>query len=143
MRRHLEFPLFYEGWASFSEELLFDTGFFDGPVADLLMAKRRFWRAVRGRVDFNIHMRRQDLGQAAEMLTVHGMAPEKAKAMVARYTLKPGYQLAYAFGRRQFRRLYEMCQGARSAEVFTGLIMSQGEIEFDQLEMFLMQGGET
>ncbi len=143
LRRHLEFPLFYEGWASFSEELLFDTGFFEGPVADLLMAKRRFWRALRGRVDFNIHMRRQDLGQAAELLTAHGMAPERANAMVTRYTLKPGYQLAYAFGRRQFRRLYAMCPGARRAADFSDLILSQGEIEFDQLEMLLMQGGET
>ena len=143
LRRHLEFPLFYEGWASFSEELLFDTGFFGGPAANLLMAKRRFWRALRGRVDFNIHMRRQNLGQAAALLTAHGMASDRANAMVARYALKPGYQLAYAFGRRQFKRLYGLCPGARSAATFTRRIMSQGEIEFDQLEILLMQGGET
>jgi uncharacterized protein (DUF885 family) len=27
IRRHIEFPIFYEGWASFAEELMFETGF--------------------------------------------------------------------------------------------------------------------
>jgi hypothetical protein len=141
LRRPIEFPLFYEGWASFSEELLFDTGFFRGPIDDLLMAKRRFWRALRGRVDFNIHCRRQNLEQAADLLAAHGMAPQRAKAMVERYILKPGYQLSYTIGRRRFRRLYDQFRGSRKAVDFTRLVLSQGEIEFDQLETIMAQGG--
>jgi hypothetical protein len=30
----------------------------------MLMAKRRFWRAVRGQVDFDIHMHRRTLDEA-------------------------------------------------------------------------------
>jgi uncharacterized protein (DUF885 family) len=141
VRRHLEFPLFYEGWASFSEELLFDTGFFNGPIDALLMAKRRFGRALRGRVDFNIHMRHQNLTQAAEFLSNHGLDPNLARAMVERYILKPGYQLAYTIGRRRFRRLYDQFPSSNKAVDFARFVLSQGEIEFDQLETILMQGG--
>ena len=141
VRRHIEFPLFYEGWASFSEELLFDTGFFHGPLDQLLMAKRRFWRAVRGRVDFDIHMRRRDLSQAAAFLGERGRDPTRAKAMVQRYILKPGYQLAYAVGRRRFRRLYGLVGGAQRPAAFARSVLAQGEIDFDQLETILMQGG--
>ncbi|MGD9184691.1 MAG: DUF885 family protein, partial [Desulfobacterales bacterium] len=104
IRRHIEFPIFYEGWASFSEELMFETGFFSTPVDHMLMAKRRFWRAMRGQVDFDIHMRRRTLDEAVVLLTSQGIAPGRAKAMVQRYCLKPGYQLAYTIGRRRFRR---------------------------------------
>jgi hypothetical protein len=142
VRRQIEFPLFYEGWASFSEELLFETGFFQGPIDHLLMAKRRFWRALRGRVDFNIHTRRHTLSQAADFLVAHGMAPRRAKAMVARYILKPGYQLSYAIGRRRFRRLYDQFTSADKVADFTRLVLSQGEIEFDQLETLMRQGGD-
>ena len=142
VRRHLEFPLFYEGWASFSEELMFATGFFSGPADGLLLAKRRFWRALRGRVDLNIHMRRQSLKSAAAFLVTQGMAPSQARATVARYALKPGYQLSYTIGRRRFRRLYAQCQGPGKAKHFARRILSQGEIEFDELETLLMQGGE-
>jgi hypothetical protein len=141
VRRPIEFPLFYEGWASFSEELLFETGFFSGPVNQLLMAKRRFWRALRGRVDLNIHTRRQRLSEAAAFLEAHGITPRRARAMVARYTLKPGYQLAYAIGRRKFRRLYDQFNHRDRAAAFTRIVLSQGEIEFDQLESQLKQGG--
>ncbi len=61
-RRHVEFPIFYEGWASFAEELMFETGFFQGRVDRMLLAKRRFWRAMRGRVDLEIHSRRRTRG---------------------------------------------------------------------------------
>lgn len=142
VRRHLEFPLFYEGWASFSEELMFATGFFSGPSDSLLMAKRRFWRALRGRVDLNIHLHRQSLEDATGLLSAQGMAPQRARAAVARYALKPGYQLSYAIGRRRFRRLFGRCQGPRKVSQFARLVLAQGEIEFDQLETFLMQGGE-
>ena len=141
LRRPVEFPLFYEGWASFSEELLFDTGFFRGRIDDLLMAKRRFWRALRGRVDFNIHCQRQSLEQAADLLAAHGMAPQRAQAMVERYILKPGDQLSYTIGRRRFRRLYDRFFNSRQAVDFARLVLAQGEIEFDQLEAIMAQGG--
>jgi len=142
IRRQVEFPIFYEGWASFAEELLFETGFFGGPADRLLMAKRRFWRAMRGQADFNLHMRRRSLDETAAALAAEGLPPRRARAMVRRYALKPGYQLAYTLGRRRFRRLYE-AYGRKSggAAGFARQVLAQGEIGFDHLAQVLRQGG--
>ena len=142
VRRHVEFPLFYEGWASFSEELLFDTGYFHRPTDHLLMAKRRFWRAMRGRVDLEIHTRRRSMDQAVSLLVEHGLPVRQATAMVDRYTLKPGYQLAYTMGRRQFRRLYEQFgQTPSSPAAFARTVLAQGEIGLHHLAAALRQSG--
>lgn len=140
VRRPIEFPLFYEGWASFSEEILFDTGFFSGPVDRLFMAKRRFWRALRGRTDFDIHTAECTLQEAAAVLIRYGLGPDKAAAMVRRYALKPGYQLSYTIGRCRFRRIYDIfrAKGHTAAE-FVQTVLGQGEIGFDQLESVLAQ----
>lgn len=142
IRRHIEFPIFYEGWASFAEELMFETGFFSGPTDCMLMAKRRFWRAVRGQIDFDIHMRRRTLDEAAAVLAALGMERGRANAMVQRYSLKPGYQLAYTMGRRFFRRLYEdCCRKGIHPVTFARRVLAQGEISFNHLEQVLQQGG--
>ncbi len=142
IRRQIEFPIFYEGWASFSEELMFKTGFFYGPINHMLMAKRRFWRAMRGQVDFSIHMRRQTLDEAAAFLASQGMSLRQAKAMVRRYSLKPGYQLSYTIGRRRFCQLYDIFghKGKDPVE-FARRVLAQGEIDFNHLEQLLQQGG--
>jgi hypothetical protein len=141
VRRHIEFPLFYEGWASFSEELMFETGFFSTPAERMLMAKRRFWRAIRGQVDFDIHMRRRTLEDAAAFLTSQGIGPGRARAMVQRYCLKPGYQLAYTIGRRRFCRLYDaFCLKGANPVAFARRVLAQGEIGFNSLEQVLRQG---
>lgn len=138
VRRHLEFPLFYEGWASFAEELMFDTGFFAGPDDRMIMAKRRFWRAMRGKVDLEIHTGRFTLDEAAAFLAAEGMPSHRAKAMVQRYSLKPGYQLAYTIGRRRFRRIFDAWkQKGNDPAAFASLIFSQGEIGLDDLEKIL------
>lgn len=142
VRRHIEFPIFYEGWASFAEELLFNTGFFHTPADRMLMAKRRFWRALRGQVDFEIHMRRRTLDDATALLVSAGMSPKRAQAMVRRYSLKPGYQLSYTIGRRRFRRLYEtFYQHEADPVAFAIRVLAQGEIGFNHLEQLLRQGG--
>lgn len=142
VRRHVEFPLFYEGWASFGEELMFDTGYFHSPTDRLLMAKRRFWRAVRGRVDLEIHTRRRSMDQAVGLLVAYGLPAPQAAAMVKRYALKPGYQLAYTIGRRQFRRLYKRFgKTPGSPAAFARKILAQGEIGLHHLETALRGPG--
>lgn len=135
LRRCLEFPLFYEGWASFSEEILFDTGFFSGPADRLLMAKRRFWRAQRGRTELRIHTGQCTLEEAAKALADIGLVSgEQALAMVRRYALKPGYQLSYAIGRRKFRRLYKaFLEIGHTPAQFVQKALAEGEIGFDHL----------
>ena len=139
LRRHIEFPIFYEGWASFAEELLFDTGFFSGSIDEMLLAKRRFWRAIRGRIDLDIHTGKRSLAEAASFLVDHGMNRPSALAMVRRYILKPGYQLAYTLGRRRFRRLYDKFnEKYRNPVKFANRVLTEGEIDFDNLEQVLL-----
>lgn len=140
LRRSLEFPLFYEGWASFGEEILFDTGFFSGPVDQLCMGKRRYWRAQRGRADLRIHTGRSRLEEAAADLGAIGLVDyDQALAMVRRYSLKPGYQLSYAIGRGKFRQLYTAFSGRGGTPgQFVRRVMSHGEIGFDYLEKRLL-----
>ena len=106
------------------------------------MANRRFWRAMRGKVDFDIHTRRCTIEEATERLVSEGMASQRARAMVRRYCLKPGYQLAYTIGRQRFRQLYEaFCRQGADAAGFARQVLEQGEIGFHQLEQILQQGG--
>lgn len=140
-RRHIEFPIFYEGWASFAEELMFDTGFFSGPIDWMLMAKRRFWRAIRGQVDFDIHTRRRIPEEAIADLITEGMESHSARAMVQRYLLKPGYQLSYTIGRRRFLRLYEGFRSSQDDAVgFARKVLAKGEIGFHHLQKVLQEG---
>lgn len=144
LRRHMEFPIFYEGWASFSEELLFDTGFFSSTIDKLLLAKRRHLRAVRGRIDLDIHTRKRNLTEAAGLFVDYGMDQKKAIALVRRYTLKPGYQLSYTIGRCFFRNLYERFKHEKkdhTPSMFTRQVLSQGEIGFEHLSKIILQGG--
>jgi uncharacterized protein (DUF885 family) len=142
VRRHVEYPLFYEGWASFGEELLFDTGYFHGSTNRLLMAKRRFWRAMRGRIDLDIHTRRCTLDAAAGLMVANGLPASRAGAMVRRYALKPGYQLAYTMGRRRFKRLYDRFRKKTGTPVaFAAGILAAGEIGFEHLEAALANRG--
>lgn len=138
IRRHVEFPIYYEGWASFSEELLFDTGFFKDKTDTMLLAKRRFWRAIRGLVDLDINTRRRSLEDVCNSLIEYGMVREKAQTMVQRYILKPGYQLAYTIGRRRFKKIYDKNPDPTS---FACEVLSLGEIGFENLEKILESGG--
>jgi uncharacterized protein (DUF885 family) len=141
-RRHIEFPIFYEGWASFAEELMFETGLFSGPVDQMLMAKRRFWRAMRGKADLDIHTRRRTLDEAADFLVSRGMDPRRAGKVVRSYSLKPGYQLAYTIGRRHFKELYAAAYPEeKRPAAFANRVLELGEIGFDPLRQILRQGG--
>lgn len=134
LRRHIEFPIFYEGWASFAEELLFDTGFFAGPTDRILMAKRRYWRAIRGIIDLDIQTGVRSLANAADFLTRAGLNRDQATAMVRRYALKPGYQLCYTIGRRKFKDLYRQFNGrGKDPAEFARRVLAQGEIGLDNL----------
>ena len=47
LRRSLEHPLFYEGWACFAEEMTARTGYFADPWDRFILAQRRLRRRPR------------------------------------------------------------------------------------------------
>lgn len=133
LRRHFESPLFYEGWACFAEELMARTGYFRGAADRLLLAKRRLWRALRGRVDLGLQTGEMNLITAAELLGRAGLSRKQALAAARKYTLRPGYQVCYTLGRNRFLELFGR-YGQDDPARFVRTVLSQGEIGFADLE---------
>jgi hypothetical protein len=135
-RRQVESPLFYEGWACFSEELMRMTGYFSVPADLLLLAKRRYWRAVRGLVDLDLQTGTLERRSAAKLLVEAGFPADAAASVVPKYALRPGYQVCYTFGLRRFLDLYRR-YSTGDAKRFVEQVLSCGEIGFDLLEKSL------
>ncbi len=136
IRRPLERPLFYEGWACFAEELLSRTGYFSGDWDRLILARRRLRHAVRGKADLGLQSGWMDISAASRDLARVGFSRLEAHAAARRYTLQPGYQVCYTIGRR---RLQSLCDrfGAGDEVGFARRILAEGEIAFKDLERAL------
>lgn len=134
VRSPLEFPLYYEGWACLAEELLFHTGLFSGPADQLLLARRRYWRAKRGQADLGLQTGKMNFAEAAARIEAAGMSRDRALKVVKQYSLNPGYELCYTIGLRRFRALFERWGRGNPAR-FVRAVLTQGEIGFDNLEL--------
>ena len=141
IRRPLESPLCYEGWACFAESLLVETGYFDGPWDRFLLARRRIERAARGLIDIGMQTGRLSFAAAAELLVEAGYAPREAANVVPKYALRPGYQVCYTLGLRRMLRLREQCRRLDAGE-FSRRVLQQGEIGFPALEHVLHTQGD-
>lgn len=145
MRRPVELPLFYEGWACLAEELMTRTGYFDGPWDRFLLAKRRAERAARGLIDLGLQAGRMTTVQARELLQRVGYRPEVASSVVPKYLLRPGYQVCYTLGLKQGLDLLDR-HGRHDLGLFARTLLSQGEIGFSRLEKILpavLQGSQS
>ena len=135
--RTIEQPLFYEGWACFSEKLMKLTGYYTDPADSLLLAKRRLWHAVRGKVDIGLQTGTMDIPAAAEYLKKSGISMGRARASARRYPLNPGYQQCCTIGERRFRNLFEK-YGRNNLQTFVTTILGGGEIALADLEKKLI-----
>ncbi len=132
-RRVLERPVFYEGWACFAEEILKLTGYFSTPIDRFLIAKRRLWRAIRGKVDIGLQTGAMSIKEAAIKLKGTGITMEQAVSSAVKYTLNPGYQSCYTLGLHSFLELFDR-YGSNNLERFVRIALSEGEIDFASLK---------
>ena len=132
LRRPIEKPLFYEGWACLAEELMACTGYLDQPWDRFLLARRRIERAARGLIDLGLQGGRMSLEEAARLLVTVGYRPEAARSVVPKYLLRPGYQVCYTVGLKQGLALFER-YGRNCFGPFVRKVLAQGEIGFDRL----------
>jgi hypothetical protein len=132
LRRPIEKPLFYEGWACLAEELMARTGYLENPWDRFLLARRRLERAARGRIDLGLQGGRMELEEAAELLVSVGYRSETARSVVPKYLLRPGYQVCYTVGLQQALKLFET-YGRNSFAPFVRKVLTQGEIGFERL----------
>ena len=136
LRRCIERPIFYEGWACFAEKLMQLTGYLHNTQDQILLARRRLWRAMRGKVDLGLQTGTMDFPDAIEYLMKTGINKEDAAAVVRKYPLNPGYQLCYTLGFKRFSRLFKT-YGQSNLKGFVNGAVSNGEIEFEDLERIL------
>ena len=136
LRRCIEKPVFYEGWACFAEKLMQLTGYLHNTHDHMLLARRRLWRAMRGKVDLGLQTGTMDFSNAIEYLMKTGIHKEDAAAVVRKYPLNPGYQLCYTLGFKRFSTLFKT-YGQDNLTGFVRHAVSHGEIDFKDLERIL------
>jgi uncharacterized protein (DUF885 family) len=99
-RAQVDAPEFVEGWGMYSEQMMRETGFDDGPAFRMAMYTDIIWRACRIILDVRMHRGELTAHEAIDFLIEHtGFEPANARAEVRRYTYTPGYQLSYLLGK--------------------------------------------
>ena len=101
-------PEFVEGWGMYSEQMMREEGFDDGPVFRFTMYTDAIWRACRIVLDIRLHRGEISVNDAIDFLVEHtGFERPQAQAEVHRYTYTPTYQLSYLLGKTLLLRLRE------------------------------------
>jgi uncharacterized protein (DUF885 family) len=118
-RKNLWTPLTVEGWALYCEDMMGEEGFYRTAEEMLFQRVHLLWRAVRVLLDVGLHTRAMSFEDAVSQLIerLH-VDRSSAEAEVRRYCAWPGYQLCYAVGRRELRRLRDDFK-ARRGDGFT------------------------
>jgi hypothetical protein len=141
IRRQIESPLFYEGWASYAETLLSEYGYVEGPLDRLIDYKRRLWRAARCKIDVGLNAGILSRKESLQILTEMGFTPGEAERQVNRIQLSPGYQLCYFLGRYEIMNLRKHCGRQLGLGRFHQLLLEGGELPFRLIEKRLKAFG--
>jgi len=134
VRRQIESPFFYEGWASFSESMLIESGYINDPQELLVDCKRRLWRSARCQIDVGLTIGKLSQDDAIELLKTCGFAPQEAFRQLDHYRLNPGYQLCYSLGSYEFRQLKENYGNLLRGKDFHSFVLEGGELPFHLIE---------
>jgi uncharacterized protein (DUF885 family) len=93
-------PEFVEGWGMYSEQMMREHAFDDGPAFRLTLHTDAIWRACRIILDVRMHRGELSVDEALRFLVEHTSFEEpNARAEVYRYTYTPTYQMSYLLGK--------------------------------------------
>jgi uncharacterized protein (DUF885 family) len=99
-RAQVDAPEFVEGWGMYSEQMLREHGFDDGPEFRVALATDAIWRAARIVLDVRMHRGEVSIEDAADFLVEQtGFERPNALAEARRYTYTPTYNLSYLLGK--------------------------------------------
>ncbi|HSL97882.1 MAG TPA: DUF885 domain-containing protein [Candidatus Deferrimicrobiaceae bacterium] len=99
-RAQVNAPEFEEGWGMYSEQMMREEGFDDGPAFRIALATDAIWRAARIILDIRMHRGELSIDEAAAFLVEQtGFEEPNAFAEVRRYTSTPSYNLSYLLGK--------------------------------------------
>jgi hypothetical protein len=139
IRRQVESPLFYEGWACYAEQLLDELGYVKDLRQQLIGLKRQLWRNLRAELDIKLQTGRISLDQAAREIEKLGFSRQRAERQIRRFALTPGYQLCYFMGNHEIIRLREQFSSRLSLNAFHDTLLGGGEIPFHLVEKRLKE----
>jgi hypothetical protein len=134
VRRQVESPLFYEGWASYAESLLDEAGYLEDPKEAVVLHRRNLWRAARCLVDVGMATASMDCEEAARLLEQSGLSPEESRSQIRRFKLTPGYQLCYTIGSHEILNLRKRYGTLLSIDRFHKALLEGGELPFHLIE---------
>jgi uncharacterized protein (DUF885 family) len=132
-RQLTDAPEFVEGWGMYSELMMREQGFDDGPEYRLMLHTDAIWRACRIILDIRLHRGELSVDEAVDFLVEHTrFERDNALAEVKWYTYRPTYPLSYLLGRTlllalrsaEQRRLGE----AFSLRAFHDALLSNGSL---------------
>jgi len=131
IRRQIESPLFYEGWASYAESLIEEFGYHNNNIQRLIGLRRQAWRAIRAKLDVGIRINKMKSSDAAAELCWLGYSPGRVKAMLRHYILTCGYQLCYTIGKFEIESLRKRFVSRMGIKNFHDYLLAGGELPFD------------
>ena len=134
IRRQIESPLFYEGWASYAESMLIEYGYLTDPLELLVSFKRQLWRSARCQIDVGFTIGRLTEQKAIELLKICGFDAAEASRQQDRFRLNPGYQLCYGYGSHEFKQLKKKFGHLFESKEFYEFLLSGGELPFHLIE---------
>jgi hypothetical protein len=134
IRRQIESPLFYEGWACYSEQLLDELGYVQDPRQKLVQLQRQLWRCLRAVLDVELQTGKMTLAEAAKEIHFLGFSQKRAQRQIQRFCLTPGYQLCYFMGTYEILQLREKFYFRLGPKFFHDTLLSGGEIPFHLVE---------
>ncbi|HTO89698.1 MAG TPA: DUF885 domain-containing protein [Candidatus Sulfotelmatobacter sp.] len=106
LRKLADSPMMCEGWALYSEELMYEHGFYREPVSRLYQLRELLRRACRVVIDVGLHTGRMSFEQAVQYLVTEALVePEMAESEVKRYALTPTQPSSYLVGKIQLTEL--------------------------------------
>jgi uncharacterized protein (DUF885 family) len=93
-------PEFVEGWGMYSELLMREQGFDDGPEFRLMLHTDAIWRACRIILDVRLHRGELTIDEGVDFLVEQTrFERDNARAEVEWYSYRPTYPLSYLLGR--------------------------------------------
>ncbi len=134
IRRQIESPLFYEGWASYAESMLIEYGYLEDPLELLVSTKRNLWRSARCQIDVGLTIGALSENTAVDLLQTCGFAAAEASRQLDRFRLNPGYQLCYCYGSHEFKRLKQKYGDSSENKDFYRFLLEGGELPFHLID---------
>jgi uncharacterized protein (DUF885 family) len=134
IRRQIESPLFYEGWACYSEQLLDELGYIRDPRRKLVQLQRQLWRCLRAMLDVKLQTGKMTVAEAEKEIQFLGYSQKRAQRQIQRFCLTPGYQLCYFMGTYEILRLRDKFLAQLGPKAFHDTLLAGGEIPFHLVE---------